>query len=122
MRKPWREMNEEEREKQRIASLKFARRNPIMAAIRRDKWRAKLNAILASDPDAYAEHRRRDREYYATHRKGERKPYKPMPQLRRPDWCVKGQDITDYRSKFIRENLSSDEMMSVKSFMFEVAQ
>lgn len=122
------EQKERQRDRNRIIDAK-RRKNPAYKEKRR-KWYhsgggkeynslfkairyQELCAVWEVDPDAYAKHRRKDRERKERARGS---LYKPRPACRIPDWAVKGQDVFDRRSVFLYQNLSDAGQAAAKGF------
>lgn len=79
-------------------------------------WRLERDELYRTNPEAYAKHRARRREY-AQSKRGDK--YKPQLGTRIPDWACKGQDLVDYRSQFLRENITAEQLAFVKELYRE---
>lgn len=82
-------------------------------------WEAwqKKKALFQADAGAYAEYRRKKRDRHLSKTGG-----KPLLSMRIPDWAVMGQNVLDTRSKFLRENLSKDELTAIENYRSENAK
>lgn len=135
----WRERNRERvREYWRDYVRRFPERirewrkkeSPELRAMRRFKY----EMSLCMDAEKYAKKRKQDRQRQkkATDRKiaaGLRPPrvlnggfYKPRYSIRLPDWCVKGQFITDVRSQWLAENLTATQRAYARELAIERRQ
>ena len=79
-------------------------------------WRLERDELYRHNPEAYAKHRARKREYCQA-RRGDK--YKPCFATRIPDWACKGQDIVDYHSQFLRDNITAEQVAFVKELYRE---
>ena len=75
---------------------------------------------LHNDPEYYAKVRQARREVKRRQNDKHRKiPYKPCPSRRIPDWAVKGQDVVDRGSVFLSGNMSDEQVMAARDFVFQ---
>lgn len=103
------EHRQQVRERQKKYYLKYQDAIRLLKSV---YWREK-DALFAVDAKAYAEHRKKRREYHQ-----KRFGYKPTPALVIPDWATKGQVILDSSSKWLWNNRNKDELNSARDFKF----
>lgn len=82
------------------------------------------NNLQAMFPEYYAQQREMRRGWNSKSRR-KCKPgmgeYKPRLTRRMPDWSVRGQDVMDYRSKYLRSNWQHAEAISNEAYVKELA-
>lgn len=97
------------REQQKEYYLKYQDAIKLLKSL---YWHEK-NALFAVDAKAYAEHRKKRREYLQ-----KRYGHRPTPSLVIPDWATKGQAILDIQSKWLWNNCNEDKLNSARNFQF----
>lgn len=107
--------------KHRIAWKEWKTKNPDKVKAIRARAKEKREIRSRSDPDFYAHEREC---YRLRHKKkitAKGKKYIPRPACRIPDYCKKGH-VLDTTSKYLRNNLTSDQIRSADSFAAELSR
>lgn len=99
-----RAMRARRREAEKSYSKIWRSRNRFVCNFYSHESYLKLREVLMSNAEKYSKFREANRKRYESRRMAKGKSYRPMRQLRKPDWCVMGQSLVWKDSPFIFNN------------------
>ena len=106
------------KERQRRYAKEWAKKNPEKVKLNQRRANERRKKLRRTDPEWYAETRRKRRLRRMQNRIANGKPYKAMPQRCIPDYCVLGKEL-DRNSKWLRNNLTETQRRSADAFARE---
>lgn len=104
------------REKHPEKVQEYRRRYAALNYFAKLRYEEKLRTDAEFYANTRAKRRERQRKYYDKTRTRE---YRPCLSKRRPDWCVKGQEVLDHGSKYLIVNRTAEMLAYVRELSRE---